>query len=263
MNTKDKNQYFGKDFEKLIYKELSGNDIILSNELSSDDIKELTRQSKIVVSFIKQLFDNIICIKYCGDNTSKENGDLIINNKTIEIKHINGSGSGTYLNTSLTIFENFGLKSHKEFDKPVRDYLTRFFGNKVYSNISPVSQKESSEFRHNNISEYEQLKKIDEKWREKYVNYIFEELSKNDNLKTVFYNSIINKTFSNKTSPDIIVCFDYSNDKVSFLTKDKFYKNSNVLTKSKLGFIINNLRIAISWQNGCGLNNPTLRAYII
>ena len=37
--------------------------------------------------------------------------------------------------------------------------------------------------------------------------------------------------------------------------------STNIRATDK-GLVIGNVRIAFSWQNGVGLNNPTIRAYL-
>ena len=46
------------------------------------------------------------------------------------------------------------------------------------------------------------------------------------------------------------------------IKKEILDKNKNILTKSNLGFKIGDVRFQVSWQNGCGLNNPTIRVFL-
>ena len=96
---------------------------------------------------------------YVGRQTSKANCDIIVDGKEIEIKY--GKSNGTYSNTTMAYFNQFGLKPFKEYMKEygVLKYLSQFFGDSVYDNDSPVSTKESSDWRKTHIKEYGEFDK--------------------------------------------------------------------------------------------------------
>ncbi len=258
--TKTDNQYFGKDFEKLIYKKLSGIELPLSGK-TDGFLDILNEDANNICSLIENTI-KIDSIDYTGNDTIKETADIKINNEPIEIKYVS-NGSGTYFNTSISIFEEYGLKSFREFDFPIRKYLESFFGIKVYKNFSPVNQKESSWFRHNFEPEYEKLKEIDENIRKQYVEYICSYFEIHKDIMCDFCSDMLNKRTKSNGGPDYIFVFNHENLNKFFITKKEVLdKNKNILTKSDLGFKIGDVRFQISWQNGCGLNNPTVRVFL-
>ena len=80
-----------------------------------------------------------------------------------------------------------------------------------------------------------------------------------------FYLDMINKTTSrcHKQAPNKIIVFNYVNKNIYEIQPNELANNFvNEITTTDKGLIIGNLRIAFSWQNGVGLNNPTLRVFI-
>ena len=257
---KASNQYFGKDFEKVVYKKISGIELPLSGR-TNDFLDVLNEDADNIATLIKDII-KIDSVDYTGDDTVKETADIKINNEPIEIKYVS-SGSGTYFNTSLSILEEYGLKSFKDFDFPIRKYLEKFFGDKVYKNISPVTIKESSWFRHNFEPEFEKLKEIDKEVRKQYVEYICSFFENNKNIMCDFCSDMLNKRTKSNGGPNYIFVFNHENLNKFFMTKKEVLdKNKNILTKSDLGFKIGDVRFQISWQNGAGLNNPTIRVFL-
>lgn len=259
--SKELNQYYGKDFEKLVYKKLSNKEVPLSNKVLCLDIGKMKEDALLMADFIKSKID-IKNVTYTGNNVNKRNGDLNIDGKDIELKYVGNSGSGTYFNTSMIFLEQIGLKSFREFDKPIRDYLFNFFGKQVYDNTSPVTMAQSKEFRYKNIKEYEELKKIDKAWRKKYVDYIYNELVSNKQLFNKFVKSLLNKSITNECCPDFIFYMNHEDQNIGFFDIRSIKDISLQLSKTELGLNLGKLRIAISWQNGTGLNNPTVRVFI-
>lgn len=254
--TKALNQHSGKDFEKHIYYFLTGEKLELSGIQFLDDIQQ---DAQFVANKIKEEL-NPSDVIYAGDNY-KQDGDLIIDSLPVEIKYVSGGGSGTYYNTSMSVFEKFDMKSFREFDTPIRNFLEPFFGKGVYENNSPVSMKESKFFRQDEAN-YKLLKNIDKECRKQYVNYIYNFFKVNKSVMVDFYHKMLSKELSNKRAPEYIFVFDRTSKSTKVIRKSELVKNDFVLSKNDLGFSISNLRFAVSWQNGCGLNNPTVRVFL-
>lgn len=254
--TKALNRYSGKDFEKHIYCFLTGEKLELSGIHFSDDMQQ---DAKLVADKIKETLNpsNVI---YAGDNY-KQDGDLIIDNLPVEIKYVSSGGSGTYYNTSMSVFEKFGMRSFRDFDTPIRNFLESFFGKSVYENNSPVSMKESKLFRQDE-NNYKLLKSIDKECRKQYVNYIYNFFKANKNVMVDFYHKMLSKELSSKNAPEYIFVFSRTSKATKVIRKSELVKNDFILSKSDLSFTISNLRFAVSWQNGSGLNNPTIRVFL-
>ena len=98
INKKADNQWFGKGFEQAIY--------IVFNKLPQinpypqhiDDNNWIDMINDAFI-FISQYDEAITSCEWIGNKTKTEDGDLIINNKKIEVKRVS-ENKGTYLNTS-------------------------------------------------------------------------------------------------------------------------------------------------------------------
>jgi hypothetical protein len=133
-------------------------------------------------------------------------------------------------------------------------------------NNSPVSQPNSSFIRHNYESKWkENIVPVDEAMRMKFTEDIANYFTKNPDKVYEFISDILNKksSTSKKTSPDRLVVLNYNKGTVREIDLKNFKENisTNIRATSK-GLVIGNVRIAFSWQNGVGLNNPTIRAYL-
>ena len=60
-----------------------------------------------------------------------------------------------------------------------------------------------------------------------------------------------------------MIVLNYQKNTVREIDLKNFKDNisTNIRSTDK-GLVIGNVRIAFSWQNGVGLNNPTIRAYL-
>ena len=201
---------------------------------------------------------------YVGRQTSNANCDIIVDGKEIEIKY--GKSNGTYSNTTMAYFNQFGLKPFKEYMKEygVLKYLSQFFGDSVYDNDSPVSTKESSDWRKTHIKEYEELKKLESKAREAYVEDIFNYFMANTDKIKVFGSQMLSKEKSGKHIPDLILAYNYDLDSIIEFTKEEILNMSveTFVKKGKFTFSFPNFHVTIAWQNGTGLCNPTIRVFL-
>ena len=213
------------------------------------------------------VFDNFplaISAKWVGNKTETENCDIIINDKHIEIKYVS-SGNGTYYNTSLYCLEKYGFDIHKYLEESgifllLEEYQIPY----SKTNKSPVNQTTSSHIRHNNPTLYQKIEELDQQMRSKLVNDLALFFNDNMDLAYDFYDDLINKNISKikKSKPDELWVYNYI-DKTSFLLDLSTKSNIQVMSGTNLGLTLNNLRIQIGWQNGNGLNNPTIRVFLI
>ena len=65
----------------------------------------------------------------------------------------------------------------------------------------------------------------------------------------------------NKTAPDKIVVFNYKEKEIYEVNPNNQIEEGNISNTDK-SIKIDNIRIAIGWQNGNGLNNPTIRVFL-
>lgn len=266
-NTRAENQYYGKYRECCVVAHLNHKDVEYHENyaFTVEEKKQLSDEAKLIADFIGDH-----TATYLGNHTANESGDILLDNgDVVEIKTVS-AGTGTYFNTSIYYFTKFGF-DFKEYMAAygLYDALEQHFGSVVSvsrKNNSPVSQANSSFIRHNYTSEWEEnIVPIDETMRIKFTQDIANYFSQNPTKVYEFISDMLNKnsSTSKKSSPDRMIVLNYSKGTVREIDLKNFKDNisTNIRTTDK-GLVIGNVRIALSWQNGVGLNNPTIRAYL-
>lgn len=266
-NSRAENQYYGKYRECCVVAHLNHSEVEYHENyvFTTEEQTRLSNEAKLIADFLGNH-----SATYLGNHTANESGDILLDNgEVVEIKSVS-AGTGTYFNTSIYYFEkfNFNFKNYME-SCGLYDALERNFGNIVKINRntnSPVNQSHSSLIRH----EYEDLYKetivpIDSVMREKFTQDIAEYFTNNPDRVYEFITDMLakNSLTSKKTSPDRLIVLNYAKGTVKEIDLKNFQKNisTNVRATSK-GLVVGNVRVAFSWQNGVGLNNPTIRAYL-
>ena len=131
-------------------------------------------------------------------------------------------------------------------------------------NNSPVNVKESKNIRHNysNIWEKE-IKPADEKIRQQFIDDLVKYFNNHHDCLYTFISDMLNKNTEtvNKTAPDKIIVFNYKEKEIYEVNPNNQIEEGNISNTDK-SIKIDNIRIAIGWQNGNGLNNPTIRVFL-
>jgi hypothetical protein len=271
-NLKENNQYFGKYFERCIveYVNESGKivdptDFIDTNgyNFSEEEIKQLNLEAKKIADYL----GHNQTASHIGNHTSIETGDIQLGNQKIEIKRVS-AGKGTYHNTSIYYLKKFG------FD--FKDYMTKFglyniietyFPDITVSrkNNSPVNQSNSSKIRHsNNMEGLSRIEGIDAKIRKEFIKDLTEYFRNNKESAYIFFQDMINKLKINDNEyhcPDRIIIYNYIKDTINELDMNN-YNTLNQISNTDFALKLGNLRLQIGWQNGNGLNNPTIRVFL-
>ena len=147
--------------------------------------------------------------------------------------------------------------------KQVVDEVKGYFGDKVYDNLSPVSAKEGSVWSKENPLAYEELIAIEAKARDAYVTQVFNYLMEDESRIKYFAQQMLTKETSGKHTPDSVIIYHYNTDKLVEFTKEEILSMSNsTMIRSGSTFKFNGFHTTIAWQNGTGLNNPTIRVYL-
>jgi hypothetical protein len=262
---KEHNQYYATFIESRIVAYINQEkyikpDLIKDFLFSAEEIAEMEADALTIAKAI-----NGKEAVWVGRNTANEDCDIIVDGRKIEIKYV-GSGSGTYLNTSLSYFsDRLDFIPFTEYThKTICPYLEQYFGEKVYNNFSPVSMAESKEFRHERPTEYEALQKIDKTMRKQYVKDLYNYLISNPILLNTFVSDIISKNVGNKKAPESLIVFNHETKEIKVFSekeiKDKI--QNKTIKNAGLSLAFDGFRVAIGWQNGNGLNNPTLRVFL-
>lgn len=273
-NTKSDNQYFGKYFERAIVEKINQTGIIVDPTQYSDtngynfsdnEIKYLNEEAKQVGEYIGHTLHSI----HTGNHTSIESGDIRLEDNTIiEVKRVSG-GTGTYHNTSIYYFIAFGFDFRTYMEKfQLRETIQKFFPevSVSYKNKNPVTQAESSYIRHSTKNGYDEIKVLDEKMRKQFVEDLVQFFRENPEKAKIFYTDMaLKKKIRQDTYSysDRFIIFNYKKNTINEIDLNKIKSNPDeTIRANDLGFCIGDLRFQIGWQNGSGLNNPTIRVFI-
>lgn len=270
MNAKKDNQYYGKYFEYLVACILNKELPCLSAEqwgVAGEDGLAIEKEAHEVAAFLgpHRCF-------HTGLHTGNADADLVLDDgQTIELKRVS-SGSGTYYNTSIYHMMKYGFN--------FKDYLREFglydalkdnFSNLSISekNNSPVSMADSSKIRHQFATIYtEKICPIDAAARGAFVQDLRKHFVENPNDFYGFVSDMLYKQSltSHKKKPDRIIVYNYKKHTISEINLAEIITNLSTYscqnTDADFSILAGPLRFVFSWQNGCGLNNPTIRTFL-
>ena len=255
------NQYYGQYVEEAVVAIINNKEIPnnITDYIFQDwEIDIMNEDAKAIANYL-----NSSTAEYVGRHTSSANCDIIADNREVELKY--SKDNGTFYNTSVSYFDQFGLTPFKQymFDYGVLSFLANYFGDKVYNNLSPVNANEGSKWVKENPELYEQLKEIEAKARDAYVTQVYNYLIEDSSRIEFFAKQMLTKESSGKHTPDLILIYHYNNDKIVTFTKDEVLAmTSGSMTRSGYTFKFPGFHTTIAWQNGTGLNNPTIRVYL-
>ncbi len=266
-NSRAENQYYGKFRECCVVAHLNHSEIEYNENyvFTTEEQDKLFNEAKLIADFLGEH-----TATYLGNHTANESGDIMLdNNEVIEIKTVS-AGSGTYFNTSIYYFEKFGFDFKTYMEKyGLYNVLEENFGLIVKVNRatnSPVSQSNSSLIRHNYETLYkEKVVPVDTEMRKKFTEDIADYFIKNPDKIYDFISDMLekNSATSKKTSPDRMIVLNYKNNTVREIDLNSFKENiSSKIRATDKGLVVGNVRVAFSWQNGVGLNNPTIRVFL-
>lgn len=281
-HNKENNQDYGKYFE-LCISEVSKGAIIPPNwdhyKFTEQEKNEVFKHAIAMADYIGR--DKIL--DWEGHKTVSGNGDLIdAEGNIIEIKYLNGDGTGTYFNSTIYGLLKYGfdlrdyLKKHN-----IYDVLENLFGEYVSIsrvNKSPVSQTDPG--RKLIASTTNAKPDLYEIYQKQYVPLV--EAAMEDMITDVyayfctnpahfaqFIDDMINKRKENevnvKTTPDRYICFNYYTETIQEIDMNALKTNLQSFESHKTdkGIVINNLlRFNFSWKNSYGLSNPAIYTFI-
>jgi len=263
---KKDNQHYSKYFEQAINSIINNEEIINNTEkkFTIAEMKEMNNDAQLLVDFL-----NVKNSVYIGDKTSKENGDLLLDGKVTEIKYVSNDSKGTYYNTSVKYFENIGLPSFHDYlrDMGYLDFLLNLFPDMVkVDNSSPVTQAQSSIIRNQFKDVYEkEIKPREAAIRTKYVKDLYDIIKDSKAIQTEIARHMISKETSGKEAPERLIAFEHESKKIFSVDRAELleYGKTNTFELAKnYSFVFDHFRMTIAWQNGTGLNNPTIRVYL-
>lgn len=263
MNEKSKNQYYGKAFEYLICQFHNNGEIsnLYPNEIEKKDFQELCNQAQNFLRLIPSCQEPFVWI---GNHTYDANCDIMMGAQKVEIKHLS-NGTGTYLNTSLENIVKYGFVSYYSYMEKygLYDVLNSFWGN-VSHNGSPLSVEEAKNFMKTHPKEYKIIQQKEKEIRRQYVADLYQYFLDNPQKLTCFLQDCLSKNISNKETPDIILIYNYKKNTVLSFEREEICNRveNQEFKNAGLSFVFSKMRIAFGWQNGAGLNNPTIRVFL-
>lgn len=267
-NCRAVNQYYGKYRECCVVAQLNNEPVKYyeNYNFSKEEQDRLFNEAKLITNFL-----GAHRATYLGNHTLSESGDILLDDKEIvEIKTVS-AGTGTYFNTSVYYFLKYGFnfKDYMEQYGLYEAIETNFSDKGIIpnrKNNSPVNQINSSLIRHNYKTLWEtQIVPIDEIMRFNFIKDLTNYFINNPEKIYEFVSDMLNKTSltNQKKAPDRLIVLNYAKRKVYEINLKQFFENiSNDIRATDKGLVIGNIRIAISWQNGLGLNNPTIRVFL-
>lgn len=265
--SKPKNQYYAAYIESRVVSYINNEEYVLPPLIedfpfSTLEIAEMDSDAKMIADYIGGT-----SAEWVGRSCFTANCDIIVDGREIEIKYVS-KGNGTYFSTPWSYFNKvLNFTPFTEYTHTtICPYLENYFGKNVYKNLSPVSQSASSVFRKTEIEAYKRLIEIDTEMRKRYVTDLYNFFTSNPDKLRVFVHDMLTKDKSGKLPPQEMVVFTHEDKKIRKFTREEIEEMAESadmnFDKTDLGFKFNRFRVAISWQNGTGLNNPTIRIYL-
>ena len=259
---REHNQYYGRYIERGIADYANNLPIQNYEEFAfpADHIENMNSDIDIITNYL-----NTTNIQYIGNHTANENGDLIVDDAVVELKYTDGS-LGTYFNTSTEFVKYIGFTTFSEYLKSQGYYndLNQLGVEVNFNNISPVSMATSKNIRHNNTELYRQIIDIEKVYRLKYVALLHQYLTSNIEARLQFIKNLITKAASNKNMPDRLIVFNHDAKWIKEFNKQDILTRlvDDNLTLSGGTIKMYGVHFTIGWQNGTGLNNPTIRVFL-
>lgn len=275
-NSKKLNQHYGKYFELCVVNRL--NQITEPPKYKWEDDIPLKDRKLMFQEAIKVAdYIGIQPCEYTGDHTALASGDIILTNsgEVIEIKRVSKS-KGTYYNPTIYTLLDYGFDMRKYMeDYYLYNALDDAFQNEYkvsHKNKSPISQEDSSEIRKIWKELWESnIVPIDRNMRYNFTQDLKAYFRANSDKFKLFVVNMITKhsNTSRKRNPDKVIVFNYCLNSIETIDVLELLKNELMEDSIKMqdddsqfSFNIKNFRFTVSWQNGAGLNNPTIRVYI-
>lgn len=250
---------------------------------SISDMEPILRsEADSVASELRNRFGDGITGVVIGDKVTKERGDLLLSNGLkYEIKRTSG-GNGTYHNTSVRALERSGVEPMNSFYEKVGYYskLEQILEN-AGSDIrpdrtspSPFSKKEADVIRKQMKPAYKEIQAAEAEARRRYVaECVMPKLTEDKSALTQLVSDMEHKKTSLSDSvkdvPDGYLVYNYKKGTTVIESKDDIAK---IFEEPEGGHTVENvgssikingrIRVVFGWQNGTGLNNPTLRVFI-
>lgn len=254
LHSKSNNQYVGKLFEQL----LCDSDIKnpYPNKISEEEFAAVKRDAIDAKNYLPSRKG----YSWIGDKYN-DRGDIVQDGNVYwEVKYTSGS-NGTWYNTSIYILDKYRI-DYKSFLEPL--YILYEKNNIPYSktNNSPVTMAMSKTIRHTNFELAEELRKTASNINIQVCLKLFNILSNDAELKNIFLNDMLFKK-TKRDIADFLFVYNYKKHTAKIINIYDIIVNNSIRINGQSLIFGDKIRITLSWQNGAGLNNPTIRVFLI
>ena len=268
------------------YREKSGKDF------SSQDIAKMKLEATQAAAALRKAFPNIRNARVVGNHTKNEDGDLIVtsgdgNQHVVEVKHANG-GLGTHLNTSANSIAKIldppvpgddmaafqaacgsryeMLPSYSDFLRDSGYYAELdaiLGGNKVhFDNASPLTESEAKAVR-SDVERHKRIEKTEIAYRHQYMQMMIAYMQCTGQTEKVA-RQCLSKEISGKRTAEVLLATDTKTGQSKAIRMDDVLDQCDPSKIETSGSTIKfgGFHCTLSWQNGVGLYNPTLRVFL-
>ena len=276
VHSKNENQYYAEAFETSVCEKLGVEDLpqLELSCVSESDMRKIEQDAEKMSDEIRRVV-GAGKYEYIGRETGSQLGDIIgPQGERIELKYIGGKGKGTYHNTSVSYFNDLGCTPYNDFLRAngYYDFLREELPKGIVPNekaASPVTMQESHVIRHEYPDAAKRIAEEEKRNREKYVQHVCDTIGNRDLVATVIddmLGKIKTRDGEKKGIPNFLFIYDYNSDKINVLTSEELCNlcsDKTNINNQGLGLLLGGfMRLQIGWQNGNGLNNPTIRVFV-
>lgn len=258
-NSKAENQWYGKQFERLICDIKKGNEPVnyYPTHVKAQDMPILIRDAK---EFIQQYekSEPIRTIDWIGNHTITANGDLIINGQVCEVKRVQ-TGSGTWCNSTINnLYKYINMPTHIDYMEKygMLDFLRTYAGtNPRWINNrktpNPINDIEERPLRADPKARVE-WKRLDGIWRPKFIYDVYQTFLNDPKLMYEFVSDCLTKKVINKQMPKSLCIFNYKKQELFAISNGKLLEQKDrpiVPYLNEKGIYFGPIRINIYWKN--------------
>ena len=272
-----KNQDYAIAFENEVANILGAKNRISNSIVLPQNERDVLKGHAICVAHhIQGLFGTDTDYIYCGRQTSNALGDFMTSDgKSIELKYVYGNTSGTYHNTSIDYFQSLCMFSYHNWLEHFgyMEWLQSVIPDDIDINCnanSPLKYSDASKLRNEYPSIARLISNHELPIRRLYTSYVSTYIDA-FSLEGIVISDMINKKKTSdgqyKGISDVIVVCNSKTGDIRTIDKDDLIAKTSDNYKMHVtdtSIVFDGLmRLAIGWQNGNGMNNPTIRAFLI
>lgn len=258
-NSKNENQWYGKQFERLICDIKKGKEPInyYPTHVAEKDMPNLIRDAQ---EFIRQYeaSEPIITIDWIGNHTITADGDLVINGRVCEVKHVE-TGLGTWCNSTINnLYKYLDIPTHIDYMEKygMLNFLSKYTSPtprwiKNKNTPNPINEKEEK-ILIQDPDAVREWRRLDDIWRPKFIENVYQNFLDNPDIMHKFIGDCLTKKVINKQMPKSLCVFNYKKQKLYAISNGELLEqksNPIVPYLNEKGIYFGPIRINIYWKN--------------